>query len=281
MRAGEGLSATEAYVLLQLPAWDARKALKLGFMGLLAQGVLRIETEDRPGLIRTRHIQHLRVAADRPASLPPVAASLVSMVRSAEPGGLIKDVVRQCQRTYQRTLAGFIRDYVGPALMARGLAEPSRRRVLGIFSFASFARTPAGEIERIRLEGLMQEARSIPDFLDRDPAQAVAMIAALGAAILLVEELRPHYQALSQAMRPPDGGASDGGTYADGNWNSGDGLNDGGFGASLDFGGFDFGSIDLGAFDAGAFDSFDAGFSDAGGDGGGGDGGGDGGSSGC
>jgi hypothetical protein len=110
----------------------------------------------------------------------------------------------------------------------------------------------------------MRGAASIPDYLDRDPAQAAALIAALGGAIILVEALRPHYQAIAAAMRPYTGDTA---------------LSDfSGFG---DNGGVDFsaiGGLDFGAFDSGAFDSFDSGFSDAGGDGGGG---GDGGSSGC
>ena len=40
MPATDGLSAAEAYVLISLPRFDARKALKLGLMGLLAQRVL-------------------------------------------------------------------------------------------------------------------------------------------------------------------------------------------------------------------------------------------------
>ena len=59
------LSAPEASILLSLPRYDAAKVLKTGFIGLLAQGVLRLETEDRPGLIRTRHIPHLKVAETR------------------------------------------------------------------------------------------------------------------------------------------------------------------------------------------------------------------------
>jgi len=261
--ASDGLSAPEAYLLLSLPGCDARKALKLGFMGLVLQGVLRLEIEDRPGFIRTRHIPHLRVALNPPERLPAVAASLVRVVRHSEPGGLMKDVLRHAQREYGKTLLGFMRDHLGPALVARGLAEPCRRRILGIFSVASFARIPAGDAEKIRIERLMRDAHSIPAYLDRDPAQAAALAAALGGAVLLVEELRPHYGALARALRDRDTGAS-----IDGGWNSGDPGNI-----------WDLGSVDFSCFDSGAFDSFDAGFADAGGGGDGG--GGDGGSSGC
>ncbi|HTQ35260.1 MAG TPA: hypothetical protein VMI30_13920 [Stellaceae bacterium] len=251
-----GLSASEALILMSLPRFDSRQALKLGFMGLLAQGILRIEQEDRPGLLRTRHIAHLYASPIAPDSLPPIARSLVRVVRAAEPDGLMKNVVKQSIRAYGRTLLGFAQNFVIPSLVARGLAERRQSRLLGFIPLTRFYRTPTGGAEKTRLDDAMREARSIPQYLDSDPAQAAALIAALGAAILLVEELRPHYQALAAAMRTHGGGE----------------------GFDMDFGEFDFGGIDFSAFGTGTFDSFDSGFSDAGGDSGDG---GDGGSSGC
>lgn len=262
------LSAPEALVLLSLPRYDGRQALKLGFMGLVAQGVLRLDTEDRPGLLRTRRIPHLTVAPGLPANLPPIAASLVGVVRAAAPGGLMKDVVKQSMREYGKQLAGFVQNHVRPMLVGRGLAEIRQSRLLGIIPLARYFRTPAGEAEKIRIEGAVRNAKTIPQLLKNDPAQAAVLVAAAGAAILLVEELRPHYDALSRALRGSDGGgfySADGGGFGDG----GSGF------AGLDFGGLDFGGVDFSCFDSGAFASFDAGFSDAGG---GGDGGG---SAGC
>lgn len=269
-RLNGGLSAPEAYLLINLPRWDVHRALKLGFMGLVTQRILRLDVEERPGLIRTRRIPHLRLAPDLPTPLPPVAASLVKVVRAAEPDGLLRDVLRQCAHEYRRTLVGFIHDCVGPALVARGLAAPRRARLLGLFPYDSFALTDAGEAEKMRLQDLIRETGAIPDLLASDPAKAASLIAALGGAFLLVEELKPHYPVLEKALRQSDG--SGGGDFY--------------YLPSSDFGGsgqsdtcFDFGHLDFSCFDSGAFDSFDAGFSDAGGDGGGdGDGGG---SSGC
>ena len=266
MAANDGLSAPEAFVLMSLPKFDVRQTLKLGFMGLLAQGLLRIEQEDRQGLIRTRHIPHLHVAA--PATegggRSPIAASLIKVVQAAQPRGLMRDVVKQSVREYGHVLAGFALKLVLPSLIRRGLAVEVKTRWLGVWPWTRYFRTPAGDSEKIRLEGLMRDAVAIPDFLDRDPVQAAALIAALGGAIILVESLRPHYQAIAAAMRPYTGDTV---------------LSDfGGVGDGIDFSGI--GDLDFSAFDSGAFDSFDAGFSDAGGDGGDG-GGGDGGSSGC
>jgi hypothetical protein len=213
-----------------------------------------METEDRPGLLRTRHIVHLHVASDVPFKLTPIAESLLRVVRAAEPAGRMADIVKQSMREYGRALIGFVQNHVGPALVRRGLAEVQRTRLLGLIPTTRFVRTAAGETEKIRLENAMREARAIPQFLDRDPAQAVALAAALGGALLLLEELQPHYRAISQAMR--DRGSSGDVAMSDG----------GGFG---DVGSFDFTSLDFSSID---FGSFDAGFSDAGGDGGGGDG---------
>jgi hypothetical protein len=265
MAANMGLSAPEAFVLLSLPKFDIPKTLKLGFMGLLAEGMLKIDEEQRPGVLRVRRIVHLRVATRAPDALSPLAASLVRIVRAAEPSGLMKDVVKQARREYGAAYIRLVQEYVYPALAGRGLAESRKSRLLGLVPVTRYFRTPAGEVEKIRVESAMRDARSIPQYLDRDPAQAAALVATAGAAILLVEELRPHYQALAAALRRRDSNL----------YFSSDGFGDGGGG------GFDFGSIDFSSFDVGAFDSFDAGFSDAGGDSGGDGGGGDGGSSGC
>jgi hypothetical protein len=242
MPANERLSAPEAFVLMSLPKYDVNKTLKLGFMGLLAQGLLRIEQEDRPGLIRTRHIPHLLVTpAAQGRTLSPIAASLISVVHAAEPRGLMRQVVKQSTRAYGATLVGFAMKLVLPSLIERGLAVERKSRLLGLLPWTRYFRTAAGENERVRLEGLIRQAVSIPDFLDRDPAQAAALIAALGGAIILVESLRPHYQAIASAMRPYTGDTV---------------LSD--FTNVGDSGGIDFGAlggIDLGAFDSGAFDS--------------------------
>lgn len=259
-----GLSAAEAFVLISLPRFNARLALKFGLMGLLAEGILRSDEEARPGLVRTRRVLHLRVAPDLPADLPPLTASLVAVVDAAAPrDGVVGEVLKQAMRAYRRTLVGFVLDGVGPALVARGLAEMRHRRLLGLVPNDSFHLTPAGEAEKARVQEALHEARAIPQYLDRDPARAAALAAAAGAAILLVEELRPHYRQLAQAFEEPDTSPSPFPALTD--------YDPGG-----DAGAFHFGCIDFGTVDLGCFDSFDSGF-DAAADGGGSDGG----SSGC
>jgi len=73
--------------------------------------------------------------------LSPVAASLAKVVRGAEPEGLLKNVLSQCEREFRSNLVGFIQNCVGPALVARGLAEPKRARFLALVPYDSFVLT--------------------------------------------------------------------------------------------------------------------------------------------
>src|SRR5262249_15403413 len=150
MAANDGLSAPEAFVLMSLPKFDVRRTLKLGFMGLLAQGFLRIEQEDRQGLIRTRHIPHLFVAspAAEGGGRSPIAPSLIKVVRAAEPRGLMRDVVKQSMNEYGRALTGFAMKLVLPSLIRRGLAIEVKTRWLGVWPWTRYFRTPAGDSEK-------------------------------------------------------------------------------------------------------------------------------------
>jgi hypothetical protein len=289
MEKNTGLSAPEAFILMSLPRCDSRKALKLGFMGLLAQGVLRAENEAREGIFRTRHVTHLWVAPNLPDDLPPLTASLVGIVRSAElRDGVMAEIVRQSMREYGNNLLGFANRLVCPALAVRGFAERRKVRLLGLIPIQRFERTPAGDVEKARLENVMREARSIPRYLDSDPAQVAALVAAVGGAIFLIDELQPHYQNIAKTMRAQseggDGGGGDGGSSGGDNYfdsNAGSSHAGGGFESGhFDSGGFDASSFNFDGIDFGSFDfgSFDSGFDGGGGDGGdGGDGGGDGG----
>jgi hypothetical protein len=155
-----------------------------------------------------------------------------------------------------------------------------------------YKRTPAGDAEESRIAADIARARTIPELLRSNPAEAAAIVLAVGGTILLVNELRPFYRQISDVMRPPaapDGSSDSGGGDASlPFWNSRDtGPADSSDAVQgLDAAGL--GGLDLSAFDAGAFDaldagmaSFDAGFDasvdSGGGDGGGGDGGGGGG----
>jgi hypothetical protein len=195
-----------------------------------------------------------------------IASPVLDAVAAAqERGGELAEVIKRLKRQFSADLSGFDKDVLRPALMRRGLLVQGERRMLGLFKVRQDALTPAGEAEQVRVTAAMQRARAIPELLDRRPEEAAALALAAGGAILLMPELRAHYQQLGAVMKPEQGGG----------FSFGDGSS------------FDFGSFDSGAFDsfdnaAAAFEtSFDAdaGGGDSGGDsnsdsGGGGDSGG-------
>lgn len=210
---------------------------------------------------------------------------------------------------YGSNLEGFKSRLIMPALVSRGFVEQGRVLLL----FRNWRLTPAGTAEQSRINGDIARARTIPELLSSDPAEAAAIALGIGATVLLVGQLRPHYRQLSEAMRthapssdyydnglahglmayggtacfaptavpassPGDAGHAAGTVAAAGI--AGAGITGTGI-ASLDLGGFEASGFDLGSFDAGAFDaldgamaSFDAGFDASAGGDGGGDGGG-------
>jgi hypothetical protein len=280
------LSPAESLMLLKPNRTPAREAVKVTLLWLLAQGLLRIEEATEKRFFLNRKIACVRPTG-RIARLPPHAASLMEVVREAQPdGGTMRHLVARAREAYGPQLEGFKREFIAPALVRRGLIEEGRVLLL----FRTWRLTPAGVAARDGIEGDIRRARGIPALLRSNPAEAVAIALAIGGTLLLVEELRPHYRRLSDAMRAQDAASGDaGGDGSSATWSSDDphphdkdlpadnlNLHDAGTG------GFDLGHLDLGAFDAEAFGALDAGMAtfdssfdaSAGGDGGGGDGGG-------
>jgi hypothetical protein len=267
-------------------------------LSLLAQGLVRMEEQATRRFFGTKKTVYVRPTGKR-APLPPHAAALLDFVRAAQGDtGSMANLVKRVQKAYGTNLERFNRDFVVPSLRSRGLIEEGR-----ILLFKTYKRTPAGDAAESRIASDIARARAIPELIRSNPAEAAAIILAVGGTILLVSELRPYYRQMSEVIRPASTDAPDSGGDGSGSlWDSAGSraadpahqpepahhLDGAGLG-SFDHSGFDHGSFDLSAFDAGAFDaldtgmaSFDSGFdasvSDAGGgDGGGGDGGGGGG----
>ncbi|WP_407525172.1 hypothetical protein [Methylobacterium oryzisoli] len=256
------LSAAEALVLLDPGGAQGREALKLTLMTLILQGYVRI-VPSPPSWFGGRRPPNLVAAGRDEAGLPPPAAAAMRFVREASGRqGRLQEVVRLARLDHGAGLKGFVRDLVRPALMRRGLLEPTRERVLFV-PVERHRPTPAGEAERRRLADLMARAADIPTWLDRDPAQAAALAVALGGAILLVPALRPHLDQIAGMLRMQRDAGGDGGSGGTGDEAA---CRDG------DLAGFDAALSD--AFDG--LDAFESGF-DGAADGGRGDGGGDGG----
>jgi hypothetical protein len=270
------LSAVEAFVLQEPQRARGPAAVKLAMLTLLAQGSLVVVSSSAAGFLGYRRTTvMLRVMPGQSPDFPGVA-TLLTLVGQ---GCTMRQFVDRARRQYGAALRGYVEREVRPALRRRNLIEPSVKRLFGVFPRQIWRLTADGECEVAGIKRAVAAAMTIPDWLDRDPAQAAALAATLGTAILLVDELKPHYQRLAQAMRRHQG---------DGDATIDNSTVFAPAGSAVprelppDFfcpGDFDFAALD--ALDGG-FDAFDAGFSDAGGDGGGGgDSGGDGGGSGC
>ncbi len=291
------LSPAESLFLLKTNRTPARETVKVTLLSLLAQGMVRMEERQTRRFFGKKKTVYMwpRNIAGR---LPPHAVALLDLVRAAQDDtGAMADFVKRAQKAYGPDLAKFNRDLIVPALRSRGLIEERR-----ILIFRTYKRTQAGDAEESRIASDIARARTIPELLHSNPAEAAAIILAVGSTILLVSELRPHYRKISEVMRAQTAstGSSDGGgdspvTSSDSTGchpadpaHHGDPAHHldaaalGSFDHStFDLGAFDPSAFDLSAFDAGAFDaldtgmaSFDSGFDASVGDGGGGDGGG-------
>ena len=252
MKNGNALGPGEVMALLEPNTVKAREALKLTLMSLLAQGALRFEEVVKKGMLGTKR-QKVFTQAKRPDTLDAPAAAVLAAVNPLGDGKTMGEVIKRLRKAFGRDFSGFRDKQLLPALLRKGLIETRPERVLLLFTRTRYHLTAAGERERARLEGLIEEARRIPSFLASDPAQAVAIVAGLGAAVLLVEELRPHFDQLGTAMGPD-------------------------VSAEFGFSDFDLSGLDgldesLSAMDASFDGAADSGGGDGGADGGGGGGG--------
>jgi hypothetical protein len=251
METATALNPAEARLLLRPNLTTGFETIKLTLTWMLMGGYLRLDQEDRPGLLLSRKVAVIRPTDKPPPAEPRAIAALLEVVRAAQPlGGRVQDVAKVAKGTFGVNAAGFNKGFVLPGLIERGLLEVRKFLV-----FKSIAHTDAGNREMERIKGELAQAKDIPALMQSDPKQAAARTAALGGLILLVPALAPHYAPLGVLMNQYNLGTPD---YA---------------GALESSGGFHLGSFDAGSLDtlSAGMGSFDAGFSDGGG--GGGDGG--------
>ncbi len=259
-----GLSAPESLVLREGVAGQAVPALKLAVLELVGRRVLRVESEPRRWGRRTW--------VGPGGGAPPATGPLAGLARTClweTAGGRdrLDKVVARHLKAHGRSADRWLEDEVLPGLQARGLLAREERRTLAVFTRTTWRRTPAGDAAAADLEGRLGELRRGVRFTT-DPRDALALVAAAGAAVLLADDAWPLVEDLRRRVA---GGGAEGGAAAGGDDVDVDALQDGG----LDLGGLDLGGLDL---DLGAIgDSLgavDAGVDAGGADGGGGDGGG-------
>ncbi len=194
------LTAAEALVLLDLENSLGREAFRVSLLGLIAQGVLRIEQRTEQHVAGRPSYNHIVIASEPPKP-PAHIASVLNVVRQSQDGYGILMVIAQARQTYGSYLNDFKDRYVVPMLVTRGLLEWKTTRLWGLIPRKSPALTPAGERERETLARTIEEARGVPELLKVQPERAVALVIALGGAIVLVQQLQSHYGQIAEAMR--------------------------------------------------------------------------------
>ncbi len=243
------LGPGEVMALLEADRVNPGEALKLTLKALVLQRALRIEERTRKALIGTSRSSVLVPGGADPAG--GTAGDRVFRALGPDPAGIpVDQAVARLRKAYGQAFAAFRDEVLLPRLVALGLMEARTEKVMFVFSRRRHHLTPAGQAEKARLDGLMSRAREVPSYLASNPAQAVAVLATLGASVLLVEELKPYFAQIGEAMRGLGAEALDlGAAGLDGAPSS---L------AGADLGGLDLQSLDLGSLDLGALDSLDA-----------------------
>lgn len=315
-------SAPESYLLLHFQRPEPKEALKLAMLELIARHRFRLEEVEQRGFFGRRHKGSVLVHGTSDAPLSPVLDFLWTVFqrlpvstfatwrgdpshRAADTAGLeihgveVKDYAQAVVKE-TGSVEGFLTDRVRPALAERGWIESQRHRVLGLFPTTRWTLTPAGVAAQGDLLWRVEYGnRELGHLVDDDPQRALAFAGLAGAAVLLMDDARPHLQRLRERLAAgsqPTTDAVGGGIMAasdtSGTWDVTAGATPDALGPAnppLDLGaapapgtidtGFDFGAaLDLSAFDGidAAVSAVDAGVDAAAGadGGGGGDGGG-------
>jgi uncharacterized membrane protein YgcG len=206
-------------VLLRGPSASGAEAFKLALLELVARGRLRmVETMEQSSL---GDVVPARVLARGDQALPPaepVLASVWTLYNSiparafadGTEGVTADELAREAQRRY-RPLGQFTERIVLSVLLDRGLYAYESYRIFWLIPARRLTVTPAGAAARAELEARLEHGRAhLAEWVDREPAQALAYAALAGPAILLLTEMHP---ALGRLRR--DHAATAGGDVAE------------------------------------------------------------------
>ncbi len=192
------LTPAEAMVLLDPRAERGREAFKVSLMWLLAQHHLK--ATEIPALWFKRKTTQQTRGPQAGAMLPPDLKAVMMTVQAAATG-IMDDIVKAAPKRFGAKLDGYQNDFLYPSLLSRGLLRRTETTRLMFFTRQTYDRTSAGREVCRQIESLFEDARRIPAYLDRSPAQAAALALSLGGLILLMPELRPHLEEIASVVR--------------------------------------------------------------------------------
>ncbi|MDQ3327276.1 MAG: hypothetical protein M3506_01955, partial [Chloroflexota bacterium] len=199
------LFSAESYVLLEGPSADARRALKLAMLELVARRRLVLVNVEEPRRFgRTKRTAVLRSVGGAGR----LAGSLANVMRhyeratqhtysDATVGVPMADLARAIAK--DGGVSGWVKRVVLPELQLHALYEQQQRRTLGFFTRTRWERTPAGE--QVRAELIRRTEYAVRDFrgwVDTDPARALAFVGVAGSSLLLMDSLHPDLRRLRE-----------------------------------------------------------------------------------
>lgn len=268
------LTPPEQFLLLDPQNASPSELIKIGLLALAASGIVRVTEGPTKGFLKRQATSLFNLVPGRSLDAPGSLAPLVEIVQRAG-GGSTEVVAKEARRAFGDKLLGY-RQKLQEGLERRGFLSKSTKPVMFVFTRQTYEPTAAGMMARAQIRKAIESTWRLPNLIYSNPAEAAALMVIAGSSLLIVPELREHYQRMGEIARKHN---SDGGDSGDvGSWSSSSDSALGTFDSSA-FANFDttsFSALDssMGSFDS----SFDSSFGgDGGGDSGGGDGGGGGG----
>lgn len=198
------LSPAEARVLLDPDRLPGREAVRTALMHLAALGHLRAESTTRRSWGVTSATIRLHGTGRGVGGLPAhlrVLLDALALPADGSAGPAPTEVVHRLQKAFGYDYGRYVDPQLRSPLVERGLLRAEETRVAGLFRRVRHHPTAEGERLRTELQGGVRAAAALPALLERDPASTASAAVALGGALLLADELRPHFAALGEAVR--------------------------------------------------------------------------------
>lgn len=220
-----GPSAPESYLLLHFQRPEPKEALKLGILELIARRRLRLVEVVQRGLLGRTHKGSVLAqgASGAPLSAPlellwgvfrsqqartfliwpgsPRPADQSAALSGEEVQGVEVEVYARAVIGETGSLEGYLSEWVRAALVERGWVQAQRYRMLRLFPATRWVLTPAGVAAQGDLLWRVEYGnRELGQLVDDDPPRALAFAGLAGAAVLLMDDARPHLQRLRQRL---------------------------------------------------------------------------------
>lgn len=200
----KGLSAAELLLLLDLGT-PPREVLKAGLKELRALRMIAVERHQPQTRWKWTAQKYLSFSSGEPPQNAVLRRLLEQLRTASRHSQSLPVVLKRLQDELGVNFEDFKQRTILPSLVRQGLLEPHSRKILGLFTANAHRYTPEGVKLKVQLEQGMSQARQIVRLIKDDPAQVVALMASLGAALILMPKFWPHLTQINRLWRE-DGG---------------------------------------------------------------------------